>query len=64
MTPDAKGDPLRPAHQKVLEKKQTRADHVVAVLPICHCIVDIGKKAITRDRFEEDTPQMPFYKPS
>lgn len=63
MTPDAEGDPLRPAHQEVLEKKQTRADHV-DVLPICHCIVDIEKKAITRGRFEEDTPQMPLYKPS
>lgn len=43
MTQDAEGNPSKAAHQKILEEEQVKVDHVVDVLPICHCIVAIKR---------------------
>lgn len=41
MIHDALGDPMRPAHQEILEEEQTRADYVIDVFPRCRCIMEI-----------------------
>ncbi|CAL5198776.1 unnamed protein product [Lathyrus oleraceus] len=41
------GDPLRPAHQDILEEKQTQLDHVEDVLPKYHRMVEITRKTLT-----------------
>lgn len=48
MTLDAEGDPLRSAHREILEEEQTKVDHIVDVLSICHYIVTIRRESITR----------------
>lgn len=56
MTPNAEGDRPRPPHQYILQDVQGKVDHVVDVLPICHCIMAIGRKVIVMGEFEEDCP--------
>lgn len=34
-TPDAEGDPFRPAHQKILKEKQARDEYVVDLSEYC-----------------------------
>lgn len=41
MTPDVQGDPLKSAHQKILEQKYVMTNHVVDVLSLCHRIMAI-----------------------
>lgn len=43
-----KRDPLKLTRQVILEEVQVRENHVVDVLPICHCIVAIGRDNIAR----------------
>ncbi|XP_058770497.1 uncharacterized protein LOC131644109 [Vicia villosa] len=38
MTPDALGDPPRPAHEEILENQQAEDDHATDLLPICQRI--------------------------
>lgn len=56
MTLDAEGDPLRSAHREILEEEQTKVDHIVDVLSICHYIVTIRRESITRGEFREGIP--------
>lgn len=42
------GDPPEPAHQEILEEKQTHLDHVEDVLPICRRIVEIAQTIINK----------------
>lgn len=58
MTPNTKGEPLRLAHQEILEEKQSGEDYVVNVLLIFYRIIVNGSEVTTRGEFEEDTPQM------
>lgn len=58
MTLDVEGDLSKSTHQKILEKEQARASHVVDVLPICHHIVAIEREGIYRGEFDEGTPYM------
>lgn len=50
MTPDARGNAPKPAHQKILEEEQVRAYHVVDVLFACQCIMDIAQVSIETQR--------------
>ena len=47
----ALGDPLRPAHQELLEEEKAQLDHVEDVLPRYHCIVEIAHACIDRGIF-------------
>lgn len=46
---------LRVTHQKILEEEHEREDHPVDVLPICHCIVSIGREVLVRGKYQEST---------
>lgn len=45
------GDPLRPTHQEILEKEQTRLDHTDDFLPRCRRIVEIVRADINEGIF-------------
>lgn len=53
VTPNIEEDPLRPIHQKILEEKQARANHVVDMLLICYYIMTIGREVIAMGGFQE-----------
>lgn len=48
MTPHALGDPHRSVHQKILEKEQVKAYHVVDMFPRYQCILDLTLVGIDR----------------
>lgn len=56
MTLDAEGDPLRSVHREILEEEQTKVNHIVDVLSICHYIVTIRRESITRGEFRKGIP--------
>lgn len=46
-------DPSRPVHQKILEDRQTKDDHVVDVLHVCRRIMDLARASIYKGVFQE-----------
>lgn len=55
MTLNARGDPPRSTHQHILNEEHARVDHVIDVLPTCHCKETNAHTNIERRDFLEDT---------
>lgn len=58
MTLDTQRDPPRLTHQEILEREQTRANHVVDVILACQGIMTTPRTGIERCEFSEVTHVM------